>query len=49
MKRYVFQVYTFFGRVLAEFPIGNELHHHALQRARGWSAKQTKATWIRLV
>lgn len=48
-KRYIFQVYTHFGRVLAEFPIGDELHHHALQRAREFAAKQSKDTWIRLV
>jgi len=51
-RRWIFQVYTYFGRVLAEFPIGEELHHHALERARlrcRELEQQGTATWIRLV
>jgi hypothetical protein len=48
-----FQVYTRFGRVLATFWIGdNELHHHALERARKFLLSQERAgttCWSRVV
>lgn len=51
-RRFVFQVYGRFGRVLREFPIGDELHHHAAEKARVYAAeRQAGGTdcWVRLV
>lgn len=45
----MFEVYTYFGRVLATFPIGvDELHHSALQRATKFMNLYPGTCWIRL-
>jgi hypothetical protein len=43
-----FVVYTHFGRILARFPLGDKLHHEALDQARRFMATSGKKCWVRL-
>ena len=46
-----FEVYTNFGKVLARFEIGDNLHHHAREEARSFLVqyeKTGKKAWVRL-
>lgn len=49
----MFEVYTYFGRVIARFYIGDELHHHALERARKkhdeYEISTGNKAWIRYI
>lgn len=48
----MFQVYTYFGRELANFPIGDALHHSAAERARkDCATRESQGTtcWVRYV
>jgi len=49
----MFEVYTYFGRILSTYVIGNALHHDALESARKHLLQYEKSTgnpaWIRFI
>jgi hypothetical protein len=50
----LFQVYTYFGRTLAEFEVmGDETHHRALEESRvfleQWEKRTRSKAWCRTI
>ena len=51
--RTIFEVYTYFGRILASFTVGkDELHHGAMEKARLYLVEYEStignAAWVRI-